>query len=195
MVAWNKPGSLKVGTVGRPAEPGTVSLAPDGEAIVTRTALLSHGYFEAPEEDSRATFIGPHSVATGDIARFDEQGFLTITGRKKDAIIARSGEKFHPEPIEALIQDHARIKAALVTSSDRNSGMTAILVVARRDDETTTDIRRHIERVNSGLPACQRVTELVFTEQDFTVDNGLRTKNLKLNRNAIRAALLTAAPA
>lgn len=194
MVAWNKPGQVKAGTVGKPAEPGSVTLSSEGEVIVTRDALLSLGYFEASDEDTRATFVAPGAVATGDIASFDADGFLTIVGRKKDAIITRSGEKFHPEPIEALIQRDPRVKIAVVTSYDGVPGVTAIIAVANADDpDCTGPISRQIDEINARLPAFQQVRQIRFTQQEFNVENGLRTRNLKLDRRAIHAAFLKSA--
>jgi len=191
MVTWNKPDRVKVGTVGTPAEPATVRLDSSGEIIVTRKALLSLGYFEASEEDRAATFIGHDSVATGDIGEFDDDGFLNIIGRKKDAIVTRSGEKFHPETIESLIQRDSRVKVAVVTECPRMLGTTAIIAVsAAVDGAMEGEIHQEIKSLNRNLPACQQVKEVVFTRDDFSIDNGMRTKNLKLNRKAIRSAYL-----
>jgi long-chain acyl-CoA synthetase len=195
MVAWNKPGAVKVGTVGKPAEPGTVSLTSEGEVVITRDALLSLGYFEASDEDTRATFVGKGAVATGDIAEFDAEGFLTIIGRKKDAIITPAGEKFHPEPIEALIQRDPRVKVAVVTSYQGVPGTTAIIAIANADCvEVTRSITLAIDELNLSLPAHQQVREVLFTQEEFNVDNGLRTQNLKLDRRAIHAAFLARRP-
>lgn len=190
MVAWNKPGRLKVGTVGTPAEAGTVSLSEEGEVIVTRDALLSIGYFESSPEDAQSTFIGPHSVATGDIAEFDSEGFLRIIGRKKDAIITKNGEKFHPEPIESLIQGDPRVSVAVVMASER-AGLAAVISTKQHGDPVVTqELRAHVAAINEGLPAQQQVKQLVFTDREFTAETGLRTKNLKLNRKAIAATFL-----
>ena len=190
MVAWNKPGAVRVGTVGRPAEPGSVTLSEEGEVIVTRDALLSFGYFESSEEDARTTFCGPHSVATGDIAEFDDDGFLTVIGRKKDAIITKNGEKFHPEPIESAIHRDPRVHVAVVLASER-VGLAAVISTRHHaDPDAITALRAHVDTVNATLPAQQQVRQLVFTERDFTIENGLRTRNLKLNRRAIAAAFL-----
>lgn len=186
MVCWNKPGQVRIGTVGCPAEAGSVSLGPDGEVIVTREHLLSLGYFESSEEDARATFLGPHSVATGDIAQLDEAGYLSIVGRKKDAIVTRTGEKFHPEAIEVEIQCVAGVKSVVVLGGDPLPGVGALVVVADQSNSSTTAaIRARIDAVNASLPQIQRVRQVVFTETDFSIENGLRTRNLKLNRRAI----------
>ncbi|MFL6665321.1 MAG: AMP-binding protein [Rhizobacter sp.] len=192
MVAWNKPGQVRVGTVGRPAEAGSVSLSDEGEVLVTRPALLSLGYFESSEEDARSTFIGPHTVATGDIAEFDADGFLRVIGRTKDAIITKNGEKFHPEPIESLIHRDPRVHAAVVLADDR-VGLSAVISTRQHDvPDVTKALRAHVAAVNAGLPAQQQVKHVVFTDRDFTSENGLRTQNLKLNRKAIAAAFLAA---
>ncbi|HYD81453.1 MAG TPA: AMP-binding protein [Paucimonas sp.] len=191
MVAWNKPGRMKVGTVGQPAEAGSVTLSEEGEVIVTRKALLSLGYFEASEEDSRNTFVGPNSVATGDIAEFDEGGFLTIVGRKKDAIITKAGEKFHPEPIESQIQAIPGVTVAVVMGGDSLPGITAIVSTPHADKpETTAAMRERIAGINETLPASQQLKRVEFTTLEFNVENNFRTKNMKLNRKAIQSAFV-----
>lgn len=190
MVAWNKPGALRVGTVGKPAEPGSVSLTDEGEVIITRDHLLSIGYFESSDEDAQSTFIGQNSVATGDIGAFDDDGFLRVIGRKKDAIITRNGEKFHPEPIELQIHRDARVGVAVVLPCER-AGLSAVISTKHHGDpEAVQALRAHVAAVNQALSAQQQVRHLVFTDRDFTVENGFRTRNLKLNRKAIAAAFL-----
>lgn len=190
MVAWNKPGAVRVGTVGRPAEAGTVTLSEEGEVIITRDALLSLGYFESSEEDASATFIGPHSVATGDIAQFDTEGYLSVVGRKKDAIITSNGEKFHPEPIESMLHRDPRINVAVVVADDRR-GLSAVISTRQHDDPAVrADMRAYIAVLNQELPAQQQIRHVVFTDIDFSIENGLRTKNMKLNRKVIAAAFL-----
>ncbi len=189
MVAWNKPGRVKVGTVGTPAETGSVSLTEEGEVVITRDCLLSLGYFDASEEDTRTTFVGPHSVATGDIARFDEDGFLTIIGRKKDAIITKAGEKFHPETIESLIQSNPAAKVAVVLGGEGLAGVVALISMPAAGEQAATDtIRDEIGRINATLPVFQQVKRVEFTTLEFSIDNGFRTKNMKLNRQAIQRA-------
>jgi long-subunit acyl-CoA synthetase (AMP-forming) len=186
MVCWNKPGQVKLGTVGRPAEAGTVALRDDGEVLITRDALLSFGYFESSEEDARSTFVVPGSVATGDIAEFDSDGYVTIVGRKKDAIITRSGEKFHPEAIEAKLQVLPGVKAVVVLGGDSVPAITALAVLPANASPTLgAELKELVVTVNATLPAYQQVKRLMLTEVDLTIENGLRTKNMKLNRRAI----------
>ena len=193
MVAWNKPGQVRVGSVGKPAEAGSVSLSDEGEVIVRRDALLSLGYFESSEEDARSTFIEPGAVATGDIAEFDADGFLHIVGRKKDAIITSNGEKFHPEPIESMLHADPRIGLAVVLAGARQ-GLAAVISTKLHEDEAAVQaLRAHVHQVNQQLPAQQQIKQVIFTGQDFSIENGLRTKNMKLARKAIAAAFLDSA--
>ncbi|WP_237657738.1 AMP-binding protein [Burkholderia glumae] len=190
MVAWNKPGCVRVGTVGKPAEPGTVSLADDGEVIVTRDALLSLGYFDAPMEDTRATYVAPNAVATGDIGELDGDGFLRVVGRKKDAIVTSNGEKFHPEPIESLLYRDPRVEVAVVMAGAR-AGLAVVIATRRPDDPEVADgLRSLVRSVNDTLPAQRQLTQIIFTDRAFDVEGGLRTRNLKLNRRAIAATFL-----
>ncbi|MBL4795000.1 MAG: AMP-binding protein [Pseudomonadales bacterium] len=186
MVAWNKPGQTKIGTVGQPAEENCVSLSEENEVIVTRKAPLASGYFEASEEDKLATFIAPNTVATGDIGEFDDQNFLRLVGRKKDAIVTKSGEKFHPESIESLIQRDTRINVAVVTDRGSVAGIKAILFVDnKRLLEVKSDIQVHVNKINASLPVYKHIAKLVLADIDPSIENGLRTKNMKLNRKAI----------
>ena len=191
MVAWNKPGFVKLGTVGMPAEQGSVTLGEDGEVIISRQALLSFGYFDAPDDDVRNTFVGPNSVATGDIATFDADGYLTIVGRKKDAILTRAGEKFHPESVEALIQSHPDVDVAVVLGGDGLPGITAIVSTQKAFDAAAcASIRQHIDIANLALPVFQQVKRVEFTPLQFSIANDFRTKNMKLNRKAIHGAFV-----
>lgn len=193
MVCWNKPGQVRIGSVGRPAETGSVTFAEDGEVLITRDALLSLGYFDSSEEDACLTFVGPNTVATGDIAHMDSDGFVVIDGRKKDAIVTKSGEKFHPEVIENRLLCHPGVKSAVVLGGEPLSANTALLVVGNREDTTLTDdIRMFVDQLNPSLPQHQRIRHVLFIENDFTIENGMRTHNLKLNRRAILARHQTA---
>jgi long-subunit acyl-CoA synthetase (AMP-forming) len=128
-------------------------------------------------------------VATGDIAAFDADGFLTIIGRKKDAIITKAGEKFHPEPIETLIQSDPAAKVVVVLGGDGMPGITAIVSTSAADDDAVkARIRAEIARINATLPVFQQVKRVEFTRLEFSAENGFRTRNMKLNRKAIQRA-------
>ena len=102
-IALNIPGANKVGSVGRPLPGVRVELAPDGEVIAVREHRIASGYCECAAGEEEQTFIGPDRVATGDVGRFDADGYLYLVGRKREMIITAGGTKIHPEIPEAEI--------------------------------------------------------------------------------------------
>ncbi len=186
MVAWNKPGKYKLGTVGQPAQSNSVYLNEENEVIVKRDALLSSGYFEASEHDINNTFIGSNEIATGDIAVFDDNGFLKIIGRKKDAIITKGGDKFHPESIERLIQEETNIDLVIVIPRTNMAGVASILFTSEENFiYYKSTIKESINKINKSLPAFKKIKKIIFSNVEPSVDNELRTKNMKLNRKRI----------
>jgi long-chain acyl-CoA synthetase len=125
-------------------------------------------------------------VATGDMGRLDDDGFLFLTGRKKDVIITQSGVKVPPVPIEQRILAHRDVRTAVVVAGTASPGVWA--VVALRDHSTAAtvaSIQRHIDEVSRSLDPSMCVTRVVFTRTEFTRESGLLTSTLKLNRAAV----------
>jgi long-chain acyl-CoA synthetase len=186
-VALNVPGQNKLGSVGKPVEPGSVEIAEDGEIIVKKKHPQSIGYFDVPAEDQVATFLDDGRVATGDIGRFDEDGYLFLVGRKKEIIITAGGVKVHPEVLEGDIDASPDVAKSVVFGG---AGMqTLVAVVSVRgtlDAELKERIERHVDAVNAKHPPAIRVGKVVFTETQLTRENGLLRPNLKLDRKKIQ---------
>ena len=186
-VALNVPGQNKIGSVGKPVEPGSVEIAEDGEIIVKKKHPQSIGYFDVPPEDQVATFLDDGRVATGDVGRFDEDGYLYLVGRKKEIIITPGGVKVHPEVLEGDIDASPDVAKSVVFGG---AGMqTLVAVVSVRgtlDAELKDRIERHVDTVNAKHPSAIRVGKVVFTDTQFTRENGLLRPNLKLDRKKIQ---------
>ncbi|MBK8252013.1 MAG: AMP-binding protein [Polyangiaceae bacterium] len=186
-VALNVPGQHKPGSVGKPVEPGSVQIAEDGEIIVKKKHPQSIGYFDVPAEDQVATFLDNGSVATGDIGRFDEDGYLYLVGRKKEIIITPGGVKVHPEVLEGDIDASPDVAKSVVFGGAGMQTLVAVVSVRGTLDATLKDrIERHVDTVNAKHPSAIRVGKVVFTDTQLTRENGLLRPNLKLDRKRIQ---------
>jgi len=186
LIAWNTPAARRLGSVGKPLHDASVRIAEDGEVLVTRTTPLTSGYlFEEPSfDDQQRTYLGQGTIATGDVGRFDADGYLYLQGRKKNIIITAGGLKLHPETIENRLNVSTDINQSIVLG--RREGLTAVVVPREDTSEIRQRIHDFVTDVNSGLDFESQIIRVVFSDP-FTKDNGLLTANLKLNRKAIEA--------
>jgi long-chain acyl-CoA synthetase len=186
-VALNYPGQNKPGSVGKPVEPGSVELGEDGEIFVKKKYPQSLSYFECPPEEQLATFMADGRVATGDVGRFDEDGFLYLVGRKKEIIITPGGVKVHPEVLESDIDASTDVAKSVVFGGTGMQTLVAVVSVrGKLEGEVKERVERHVEAVNTKHPSAIRVGKVVFTDTQFTRENGLLRPNLKLDRKKIQ---------
>ncbi|MES2938888.1 MAG: AMP-binding protein [Pseudomonadota bacterium] len=185
-LSWNVPGKVRLGAVGREVYPGAVSIAGDGEIIFNHQHLLAYGYMGLDPEEEKKTFTAPGRIATGDIGRFDADGYLYVTGRKKDILITAGGYKIQPEDIERAVEMSTDVGRAVVFGGG-DLPCVAVLVSLRAGatEATRRTVQAHVDTVNRTLPAPSRIGKLVFTEQQFTMDSGLLNRNLKVDRNTV----------
>jgi long-subunit acyl-CoA synthetase (AMP-forming) len=185
-VSWNLPGANRPGSVGRPMFEDSVQIADDGEIIVSHEPLLSRGYFDADPEEEQKTFLSSSRIATGDMGRFDEDGYLHILGRKKQIIITQGGYKIQAETIEKRIEIAGDVARAVVFGGGELSTLVA-LVSLREESNARAEktVQSVIDQMNQTLPAPSRIGRVVFTQVQFRPDNGFLTRNLKLDRGAI----------
>jgi long-subunit acyl-CoA synthetase (AMP-forming) len=186
MIAWNTLAARRVGSVGQPLADAEVTIAPDGEVVVKRSAQPTSGYlFEPSDEDERQTYLDPDTVATGDVGRFDTDGFLYLLGRKKNVIVTSGGAKIHPEVIEGRINRCPDVERSVVFGTDEDF-LAAVVVPAVDSPESRRRIQAHVDAVNGNLPAGSCVGRVVFSPH-LTREDGMLTANLKLDRKAIAA--------
>jgi long-chain acyl-CoA synthetase len=184
-VALNLPKAHKVGSVGRPLPGVQIELAEDGEIIAHREHMQTHGYFECAEGESEKTFIGGNRVATGDIGRFDDDGYLYLIGRKKEIIITGGGKKVHPEVLEAEINACPDVARSVVFGSQGAPSLVAVVLPKNPNDPGAQGrIRQFVEQSNKRHPS-MTVGRIVFTDLEFSRENGFLRPNLKLDRKNI----------
>jgi long-subunit acyl-CoA synthetase (AMP-forming) len=190
-IAWNRPGANRWMTVGRPVEGVEVDIAADGEVIVGMKSRQAIGYFDVAEDEANKVFLADGRVATGDLGTFDRDGYLTLVGRKKNLVIRPSGEKISVEPAESALAEVDGVVRVVIVGGDELPLLVAIAEIepdrGGADEIGVHDrLGRAIEAFNEGVPAGARVDRLLVTREPFTIENGLLTRNLKPDRQAIR---------
>ena len=180
VVALNRPGAHRPGSVGRPLPHAGVRIAGDGEIFVCGATML--GYLG----EGRAAAA---EIATGDLGHFDADGYLYVHGRKKNVFITSFGRNVSPEWVEAELTANGAIAQAIVSGEGRPFNVAVL--VPRPGSEAGTGgerLRRAVELANSRLPDYARIGCWIVADQPFTVANGLATANGRPRRQAILAA-------
>ncbi|WP_369251661.1 long-chain fatty acid--CoA ligase [Streptomyces sp. R41] len=195
-------GREKFGTVGR-ALPGTdIHVADDGEIFVSGPSVFQ-GYINDAQA-TQASFLDGW-LATGDIGRLDSEGYLTITGRKKDIIITSGGKSVAPAALEERLRVHPLIHQAVVVGDNRPC-VGALITLdpefvahwrasrakgetpvrdAREENELREEVRRAVAAANSSVSRSESIRVFRVLPEPFDLANGLLTPSMKLRRDAI----------
>jgi long-chain acyl-CoA synthetase len=190
VISANRPGKIKIETVGPPVAGVEVRFANDGEILV-RGDLLMKGYWR--DDHSTAATIRDGWLYTGDIGSADEDGYITITGRKKEIIVNSGGENIVPSRVEALLTIEPEIEQAMV-DGDRRPWLAAVIVPsdearakAESDDALKLLIAETVDRANSRLSQIERVRRFIIADEGFTNENRQLTATLKVRRHVVKA--------
>jgi long-chain acyl-CoA synthetase len=185
--ACNLPGRTRLGSVG-PALPGIeVKLAEDGEILV-RGPNVFLGYFKEPEATAEALVDG--WLCSGDLGAFDKDGFLSITGRKKEIIITAGGKNIAPKNIEAMIKASPLVGEAVVIG-DRRKYLTALVTLDEAavkqlgDAEVRATIQKTIDEANQSLARVEQVKKFAILTKPFGIDSGELTPTMKIKRKVV----------
>jgi len=196
----NLPGASKVGTVGK-ALPGVdIKIADDGELLV-RGPNIFQGYYRNQKATDETIIDG--WLHTGDIASIDDEGYVSITGRKKELIITAGGKNITPVNIEALVKRHPLVSQCVVIG-DRKPYLVALVTL---DPEAVTrfaaeqgtldeasasespvvreEIEKHIEEVNKEFAPVEQIKRFHILPADLSQEGGELTPTLKLKRPVI----------
>lgn len=202
VLAVNYPGQHRLGSVGPPLKNIELRVAEDGELLAKGPSVFQ-GYWKLPEETARALEGG--WFHTGDVARFDDQGYLFITDRKKDLIVNAGGKKIAPQELENLLKTDKYI-SSLMVYGDRRPYLTALVVpdfealqkYARYKKIDFLDqcdlvnhpkvldlVRRRIDKLQHSLPSYRQIKRFALLSRDFTGEKGEVTPTLKIKRNIV----------
>jgi len=174
VVALNRPGAARAGSVGKPLKGVTVSISEDGEILIGNQSML--GYL------GESRHAGS-SVATGDLGYLDDDGFLYVTGRRKNVFITSFGRNVSPEWPEAELLHQPAIAQACVFGEAQPFN-TAVVCPADTSARPRS-IADAILSANGNLPDYARVADFIIADEPFSVANGLLTETGKPRREAI----------
>jgi long-chain acyl-CoA synthetase len=177
----NRPSQFRFGTVG-PALPGVeLRIADDGEVLI-KTDTIFAGYYK-DEQATLEVLPGDGWLRSGDVGHLDEDGFLTITDRKKDILVTAGGKNVAPQNLENALKTHPLVSQALVVG-DRRPYVAALITVAEgtTPDEARPEIEKVVEEVNRELSRFEQIKRYAILPRDFSADEGEVTPTLKLKR-------------
>lgn len=201
----NPPEQTRFGTVGQPVPGTTVHIAEDGEIWLSGGQIFQ-GYLNNPRATSEV--LGDGWLATGDIGALDEEGYLTITGRKKEILVTSGGKSVSPTGLEDRVRSHPLIAqcvavgnnrpfiAALVTLDPDAVGHWLTMRGKPRlpdeelvhDPDLETEIRRAVVAANTLVSQAESIRTFRILAAQFSEERGLLTPSLKLKRKAIEKA-------
>jgi long-chain acyl-CoA synthetase len=196
--SYNLPGRTRIGSVGPPLPGLEVKIAEDGEILV-RGPNVFMGYYKEPEATAETLKDG--WLCSGDLGVIDKDGFLTITGRKKEIIITAGGKNIAPKNIEAALKESPLVSEAVVIG-DRRKYLVALVTideaVAKKmapevsDPEklaaapqVRTAIQQQLDTVNNALARVEQVKRFTVLARPFGIATGELTPTMKVKRKVI----------
>jgi long-chain acyl-CoA synthetase len=194
--------AIRVGTVGKPIPGVTIGIAEDGE-VLAKGDVVFRGYWNNPDATSAALADG--WFHTGDLGSLDGDGYLSITGRKKELIVTAGGKNVAPAVLEDRVRAHRLVSQALVVGDDRPYIGALITLDAEalpgwssehgkqgsdaealaEDPDLQAEIAGAIEEANKAVSRAEAIRQWRILTSDFTEESGELTPTMKLKRNVI----------
>ncbi|HVN61162.1 MAG TPA: AMP-binding protein, partial [Gaiellaceae bacterium] len=182
----NRLDDYRFGTVG-PALPGTELRLGEDDELLIRSETVFQGYFKDPEA-TRAVLDDDGWLHSGDVAAIDEDGFVTITDRKKDILITAGGKNVAPANLENLLKNSPYVSHVVVIG-DRRPYVTALITLeddARELPDIAARIQALVDEVNGELSRFEQIKRFRILSRDFSADQGEITPTLKLKRKVVQ---------
>jgi long-chain acyl-CoA synthetase len=203
-VTVNRPDRLKIGTVGLPLPGVAIRIADDGEVLIKGPNVFP-GYWHN-ETATKEAFAQDGWFRTGDLGELDDEGFLSITGRKKEMIVTAGGKNVAPAVLEDRLRSHALISqamvvgdgkpfiAALITLDDEalepwkeKHGKPADATVAslRADPDLVAEVQGAVDEANKTVSRAESIRKFRILDTDFTQESGQLSAKMGIRRNVL----------
>ena len=199
----NTPSRMRIGSVGRPAPGVTVGIADDGE-ILLRGPVVFRGYWH--DEDATAQALTDGWLHTGDLGDVDADGFLTITGRKKEILVTAGGKNVAPAMLEDRLRAHPLVSQCMVVG-DAKPYIACLITLdadavgpwlsahARpadapvaglvQDPQLLAELQSAVDEANKAVSRAEAIKRFAVLAVDWTEEGGQLTPTLKLRRSAV----------
>ena len=203
-VTVNRPDRNKIGTVGLPLPGVAIKIGDEGEILLSG-ANVFRGYWQN-EAATKETFAEDDWFRTGDIGELDEEGFLRITGRKKEMIVTAGGKNVAPAVLEDRLRSHALISqtmvvgdgrpfiAALITLDPETLGpwkerhgkpADATVATLREDPDLIAAVQSAVDDANKAVSRAESIRKFRILDDDFTQESGQLTVKLGIRRSVL----------
>jgi long-chain acyl-CoA synthetase len=200
----NRPDRLKIGTVGQPLPGVAIRIDEDGEILIKGVNVFP-GYWRN-EAATRETFTEDGWFRTGDVGELDEEGFLRITGRKKEIIVTAAGKNVAPAVLEDRLRSHGLISqcmvvgdgrpfvAALITLDPEAFGLwkerhgkpaDATIASLRDDPDLVADVQHAVDDANKAVSRAESIRRFRILDVDFTQEAGQLSVKLGIRRSVL----------
>jgi long-chain acyl-CoA synthetase len=194
------------GTVGLPVPGTAVRIADDGEVLI-KGGVVFGGYWNNPAATDAV--LSGDWFATGDLGALDQDGYLTITGRKKDILITKGGKNVSPAVLEDRLRSRSPVGQCIVVGDNRSYVAALItldpeavahwLAVRKlpadtpmsevvRDPQMRAEVQKAVDHANQAVSRAESIRRFALVEGEFTEENGLLTPSLKIKRQVVTKA-------
>lgn len=192
----------KPGTIGKVLPGAEMKVDEEGELLI-RGPMIFSGYYKDPEATARVLVDG--WVHTGDVAAVDEEGYFSITGRKKEVIVSSNGKKVYPAKIEDFFKMEPLINHVMLVG-DKLPFVTALFTINQQIAENLpgmaeykgadlatiskapivhAEVQRAVNTLNQTLPAFEQIRRFVIVDREFSIEKGELTATMKLRRSRV----------
>ncbi|HET6562745.1 MAG TPA: long-chain fatty acid--CoA ligase [Marmoricola sp.] len=201
-ITVNPPDALRIGTVGRPLPGATVRVDDDGELLV-RGGQVMQGYWQ--DEAATAAVLSPDGwLRTGDLAEIDAEGYVRVTGRRKEILVTAGGKNVAPGPLEDRVRAHHLVSQCMVVGDGRpyvaalltldpeaveewadRHQRTRSLTRLAHDPELVAEVQAAVNEANATVSKAESIRRFTILPVDWTEEGGQLTPSLKLRRHLL----------